>query len=218
VSGIDDDFSTNTIANYTITGGTLAVASGALAISGTTAGNRLAMHANWLNGDAGYVGFTLNSAATSTFSSCLWSMDDARTNYYGFHIVSGKMYVIKVVGGVQSDISTATTGITVTWASGDRVWARFNNDTIEIFQNQTLRFSTITNLGRNTGISLNVPHGIGHRRVGLKIERTGTTNSVACTRFEASDLLAPGGDWDIQDLLPGRTVGRQISVQRSSFY
>ena len=222
MAGVDDDFSTNTLPDYTVisvangSGTALVVSSGALQISGTTAGTRQAMHKNWLNGDAGYVAFTLNAAATTKFSSVVWSMDDAQQNYYGFHIVSGKLYVFKNIAGTPADISVAG-GITMTWASGDRAWARFNNDTIEVFQNNTVKFSTITGTGVNGTVTRNVPHGIGHRRVGLRIEYVSGA-SVACTRFEASDLLAPGNAWDIPDITPGRFVGRQIAAQRASIY
>lgn len=206
-----DDFSVDTIADYTSTGGAIAIVSGALGRSGTATGTRNVMHSRWLNGDDGYVAYTLNGAIQATnFTSLQFRMNDAKDRYVALHVRGNTPNVFLQranSAGVVADFTSATQTI----ASGARIMVMFTGGRYQVFHNGT-RFIDFTDPGAGV-----ISKGIGFRRIGLRFDQSASaTFAQAVTVFEGSDLLQPGNKWDIPDVTPARNASRPLSVNRAS--
>lgn len=184
MTNIDDDFSTNTIANYTVTGsGAVAISSGVLAISGTTTGDRNVMHNSAPATDDVEIAYTFGAAPTTTFSSVLGRVDSAVGEFIAMHMRSSTPRIFVQRISTSHGVGDLIGGVSPTLASGDRITCEARG-AFYVLRKNGLQFASRWDWDNSVEIDSS------HRRAGPRLARVSTTNCASCTRYTHTELTA----------------------------
>lgn len=139
-----DDFNTNTLGNYTVTGSTITVTGGSMGIGNTTDGERWVMYnLGEMNSDDIHIRIVTTSNA-ARMTSVVFRCNAARDRFVRMNMINGTAYMQSVsttgvyhdVGGSGFTCSTTNGTIIDIYATGDNY--RVLRNSVQIFnQNDT---------------------------------------------------------------------------------
>lgn len=161
-----DNYNTNTIADYTVTGLSVTVASGSIGIGGTTDGERWAMYnKGTMNTDDVHMRAVIG-AAGSRMTSLVIRCNANRDRYVRLNMINGTSFLQRVqAGGAISDIGSVALSTVV----GTTIDIYATGDNYRILRNNT----QIANWNDASPCA----KGVDYRQWGYTFTRTSFNNS-----------------------------------------
>ena len=163
-----DDYNTNTIANYTITGQAVNITGGSIGVGNTTAGERWAIYnLSDMATDDIHIRAVMGTNATQ-MTSLVFRCNAARDRLVRLNFINGTAYMQSVsTTGVYHDVGGS--GFSCSTAAGTQIDVYVTGDNYRVLRNNTQIF--------NQNDTQPCAKGPGYRSWGFNFTRNGTSNS-----------------------------------------
>lgn len=168
-----DDYNTNTIANYTITGQAVNITGGSIGTGNTTAGERWAIYNQGeMATDDVHIRVVIGTN-TNQVTSIIFRCNAARDRFVRMNMINGTSYMqcVSTTGQYHDVGSTATEafGFTCNTAVGTIIDIYATGDNYRVLRNSVQVF--------NQNDNRPCAKGVDYRKWGYNFGRSGTTNS-----------------------------------------